>query len=423
LFGNDSDCGASITQKARLTILNLKLPVVSNKWQCGASASGIIWGLNSMTKSLGRNHAAIGLLAAGLLAGGGYYFYISQLQGIAANYTDSNINFGAIDTAAADAACTAAAGHEKLVCLTGGLKKLVTPELAAKFELAYSVEDARKWSNFPPVGYRDRVGPTLGEFTLEQLGYIKTILKTAASDLANEGVDELEQILNADDYLKVKADDGAGFSSSNYHFALLGKPATAGTWQLYFGGHHFAFANTYTDGKLTGASPSFRGVEPFTKFSQNGRDNEPMAQEQAAFAAMLKSLSTEEAAKAKLAQTYTNIIAGPQQDNAFPSTREGIRAGDLPSEKQALVLAAIETYVRDIATTDADAIMARYTGELAETFLAFSGTAGVNAENDYIRIDGPSVWIEFSMQPGRSIPGMHPHSVWRDRTSDYGGNS
>jgi hypothetical protein len=376
-----------------------------------------------MTQSVGRNSKAIMLLATALLAGGGYYFYTSQLQGIAANYTDSNIEFGGLDTGAADAACAAAAGHERLVCLTDGLKQLITPELAAKLELAYSVEEARKWSNFPPVGYPDRVGPTLGKFTPEQLGYIKAILKTAASDLGNEGVDELEQVLNADDYLKAKADDGAGFSSSNYHFALLGKPAATGTWQLYFGGHHFAFANTYSDGELTGASPSFRGVEPFTKFSQNGRDNEPMAQEQAAFAAMLKALAPEEAAKAKLAQTYTNIIAGPQQDNAFPATREGIRAGNLSADKQALVLAAIETYVRDISTTDADAIMARYTGELAETFVAFSGTADVNAENDYVRIDGPSVWIEFSMQPGRSIPGMHPHSVWRDRTSDYGGNS
>jgi hypothetical protein len=26
-----------------------------------------------------------------------------------------------------------------------------------------------------------------------------------------------------------------------------------------------------------------------------------------------------------------------------------------------------------------------------------------------------------AIQPGRSLPGIHPHSVWRDRTADYGG--
>lgn len=55
--------------------------------------------------------------------------------------------------------------------------------------------------------------------------------------------------------------------------------------------------------------------------------------------------------------------------------------------------------------------------------LGFAGTRTVDAENDYVRIDGPSVWIEFSLQPGRSIPGIHPHSVWRDKTADYGGNT
>ena len=71
---------------------------------------------------------------------------------------------------------------------------------------------------------------------------------------------------------------------------------------------------------------------------------------------------------------------------------------------------------------DADAIMAKYTAELPETFIAFSGTPDMNTENDYVRIDGPSVWIEFSIQPGRSLPGIHPHSIWRDRAADYGGN-
>ena len=85
------------------------------------------------------------------------------------------------------------------------------------------------------------------------------------------------------------------------------------------------------------------------------------------------------------------------------------------------VLAAIQTYVGDIASRDADAIMARYRRELDSTYIAFAGSTGMNTENDYVRIDGPSVWIEYSMQPGRSIPGIHPHSVWRDRGADYGG--
>ncbi|RTQ53738.1 DUF3500 domain-containing protein [Hymenobacter gummosus] len=46
----------------------------------------------------------------------------------------------------------------------------------------------------------------------------------------------------------------------------------------------------------------------------------------------------------------------------------------------------------------------------------------MTAESDYLRLDGPSLWLEYSSQPGRDFVGrVHPHSVWRDRTTDYGG--
>lgn len=49
----------------------------------------------------------------------------------------------------------------------------------------------------------------------------------------------------------------------------------------------------------------------------------------------------------------------------------------------------------------------------------------MDSENDYVRIDGPSLWIEFSLQSNKSTgeDGNHPHSVWRDKTFDYGGNT
>ena len=114
--------------------------------------------------------------------------------------------------------------------------------------------EATQQSNFPPMGYPDRVGPILASFTAEQRGIIKAMLMQAASLTANKGYDEIEQILNADDFLQVQTSDTAGFSSGNYLIAFLGTPAAVGTWELYFGGHHLAFGNTFTDGVLTGAT-------------------------------------------------------------------------------------------------------------------------------------------------------------------------
>jgi hypothetical protein len=356
-----------------------------------------------------------------LLAGAAFGILAWRGSSSLARYTNTNIHMGAVSTAAADALCPQT-GHPRLVCLANGLQHGMSPELRAQLRRPYSAADARRWSNFPPVGYPERVGPTLGDFTPAQLGFVKAMLATAAGLAKNEGYDELEQILNADDYLKANTTDNAGFSSGNFHIAFLGTPAERGTWELYFGGHHTAVANTYRDGRLIGATPSFRGVEPFTPFTMNGRTNAPMAQERDAFAAMLTGLTPAQQREAKLDMIFTDVVVGPQRDDNFPTTREGVRVGSLDPHRQQLVLAAIDRYVMDISQPDAAAILRRYQAELGDTYVAFSGAPGMNAENDYVRIDGPSVWIEFSMQPGRSIPGIHPHSVWRDRRSDYGGN-
>lgn len=362
---------------------------------------------------------------AAVLAGAGYYGYTQLAGGTAdlSSYANTNIDFGATVAADVSATCGADPSHARIVCLADELKVTLAPALLAEFERPYTLADAKKWSNFPPVGYPDRIGPTLGDFTPEQRAYIKAILLDAASLTSNEGSDELEQVLNADDYLAANTADSAGFSSSNYHIAFLGTPAATGTWQLYFGGHHFAMTNTYKDGILIGATPSFRGVEPFVPFTQNGRENAPMLQEQAAFAALFAALTPEELASAKLSASFTDIVAGPQKDDAIPATAEGLKLAAASPAVQALALAAMETYVRDVNATGADAIMAKYAAEISETYIGFSGTATIDAENDYVRIDGPSVWIEFSLQPGRSIEGIHPHSVWRDKVADYGGNT
>jgi hypothetical protein len=41
--------------------------------------------------------------------------------------------------------------------------------------------------------------------------------------------------------------------------------------------------------------------------------------------------------------------------------------------------------------------------------------------SSYGRIDGPRVWIEFTVQEGTS-GGMagHYHTIWRDKAADYG---
>lgn len=335
-------------------------------------------------------------------------------------YLNENIHMGYVSTDAAFAACPQD-GYDQLLCLADGLKANLSDDVLAELQLDYSVEDAQKWSNFPPLGYQGRVGPTLGDFDESQLAYLKALLQTAMGDAAHEGYDELEELLNLDDYL-IQETGEKGFSSSNFQVAFLGKPATTGTWELQYGGHHTAVSNTYVDGVLVSATPSFRGAEPFGATQMNGRENDPMTQEWDAFRAMLGGLDAEQIESAELAQTYSDVVVGPQKDDNFPTEKEGIAVSELDDTQKALVLDAVQTYVGDIAAPDAEDILATYAEQLDETYIGWSGASDLNSSGAYVRLDGPRLWIEFSMQPGRSLPGIHPHSVWRDREMDYAGN-
>ena len=321
--------------------------------------------------------------------------------------------------------CELVKGLARVVCLADAFRATLTSEQITTLQLPYSKTDAVKWSNFPEFGARPRrVGIKLGVLNAAQLKAAKALMGAVMSrNVANEGFDELEGNLAADTHFGTTTGKTDTFNSGNYYMAFLGTPSTTGLWELQFGGHHYAFANTYKGGKVTGVTPSFRGVEPMTAVTINGRTYQPVEQERQAFADLLAGLSNSEQATAKLSVSFRDILLGPGKDGQFPTTRQGVKAGELSAARQKQVLNAIKLYVHDLDPATAAPILAKYTAELANTYVAYSGSETMSQPNDYVRIDGPNVWIEYSGQPSRDFPGTtHPHSVWRDRTGDYGGN-
>jgi hypothetical protein len=58
---------------------------------------------------------------------------------------------------------------------------------------------------------------------------------------------------------------------------------------------------------------------------------------------------------------------------------------------------------------------------LAATYVAYSGATDLTTQDSYFRIDGPRVWIEYTIQGGIVYPArVHYHTIWRDKASDYG---
>ena len=336
--------------------------------------------------------------------------------------TSSSITVALLTTTSSNTACSAYTGVSKAACLAEAFKATLSSSQVTTMQLTYSQSNAKKWSNLP-AGMSSRVGINLGSLSDAQLAAFRNLM-VALLDVGagNEGYDEMLGNLVADDYLNTIG-GGSDYGAGEYYLAFLGTPSSTGLWEILFTGHHYTQPYTFNGGKLTGVTPAFRGVEPATAVTVNGKTYQPFEQERVVFATMLGGLSTAEQATAKLSSSFSDILLGPGKDGSFPSAKSGLQVGTLTAAKQALVLNAIKLYVNDLDATSAASILTTYTNEIAGTYISYSGTTAMSSQNDYVRIDGPNVWIEFSYQGGVIVSNSpHPHSVWRDRTSDYGGN-
>lgn len=341
---------------------------------------------------------------------------------VAGNTATSASDFTVITEATSSCEDATTVG-EKVVCLANEFIASLSTTQANAVQLDFSATNAVRWSNLPG-GVTIRNGLEFSELSDEQLVLAKAVIAAASGSGANQGYNEFLQINAADDYLKNQGGGGGpggGYSSELYIIAFLGTPGTSGTWMLQFGGHHYAQNITFENGEIVGPTPSHQGVEPLT-WTANSTTYAPLKDEHTAMAAMLAGLSTSELSAAKISTSYSDVVLGPGNDGKFPDTKVGLSVSGLSTTQKELVLAAMNAWVGDIEDEASAKLMDIYESELDATYIAYSGNASLTNHADYVRIDGPSVWIEFICQNGVVLSGIHYHTVYRDHTRDYGGN-
>ena len=322
-----------------------------------------------------------------------------------------------------------ASGVADVVTAAQAFKATLSSTQVSTLQKTYTTTLAGKWSNLP-CGSGCRNGIQLSTLNTTQLAAAKAVMQAALGTTGNSGYEILNQILIADDYLNANG-GGSGYSSGIYFISFLNEPSTTGAWMLQFGGHHMAFTVSFNNGKVVGTTPEMLGVEP-TSFTTGGTTYTPLANRRTVLQTMLAGLSSSELATAKLSATFSDCLMSPGESNgntnSMPSTKQGLAVSSLTSSKQTLVLNAIKTWTADMDTETETALNTLYSDGLSETYVAWtgSGTSGnastfLNANTNYVRIDGPRVWIEFVCQNGVIFSSqIHYHSVWRDHTSDYG---
>lgn len=438
---------STITTTASVTALNCSSATISATATAGTAYTGTAsvpyTGGNAGVYSTGTAASSLGVtgltatLTAGTLASGtgsaifaitgtpstsGTATFTISLGGQSCTLSMNVAAAGSTGGSTSGAAWSVDTDITNIVKMAEAFKTSLTSNQVSSLQDTYNKVHAQKWSNLPEGLYKGRVGLQSSTFTTAQWTAFYDLLKAATSSTSSEGSEEYIGILAADDYLN-SIGGGSDYGSGNYYVAFIGIPSTTGLWCLQIGGHHGTIIHTYNGGKMTGGTPSFRSTEPFPNVIWKNVTYQPIAQELNALSAMLKGLGSAELTTAKRSAAQNDLIAGPQKDGSFPTTKTGIKVGNLTQTQKDLILVAIKTYTNDLDDKAAAAVYAKYKADIDNTYISYYGTTDLTSKGDYVLIDGPNVWIEFSMQGGIIVRSAnHPHSVWRDRLADYGAN-
>ena len=119
-----------------------------------------------------------------------------------------------------------------------------------------------------------------------------------------------------------------------------------------------------------------------------------------------------------LGSSYVNLALGPGEDGKTIQP-EGVKVSSLNADQQKLLLDLVRVRVGLLSEDDAAVKMAEIEANLAETWFAWYGPT-TNGEAAYYRIQGPTLFLEYSPQSMGGAAIDHIHAMLRDPTNDYG---
>lgn len=328
----------------------------------------------------------------------------------------------------------------------------------ARLHRELTLQNAIRWSNFPSAMVT-RNGLPFADMDARQAAAAQALIRAAAGECG------------ARLFTENQAADVIGHSvlpyigPEHHYISFNAEPSATKPWMLMIGGHHLAYNFTF-NGKEAGATPLFAGSDPARFTDAAGVKHEPMADQSGALSALAQAAATYP--DAHLPGVFTDLVKsvvsfsdplaaggpappppgsgppgppgppggrGPRSPNfgidarypqTYPTgtTDRGVSYRRLNAAQQGLVRRAIESYAELPGQQIAAPLLRLYLqpDALANTYVAISGDPKLVQPNAYVRIDGPRVWIELSVQNSLIQKDLtHFHSVWRDKVSDYGG--
>lgn len=281
---------------------------------------------------------------------------------------------------------------------------------------AFDDEQQRaRWSNLP-VKAVSRAGLALGSLTAAQRSAAMALVAVV---LSTKGFEKVQQIMDADEILKVSQGNPM-FGKDLYFISFLGEPSENSPWMLQFGGHHLAL-NITIAGERGVLTPSLIGAQP-ALYSANGKTIRPLGAESDKALALVNALDDAQRKQAILGFRMADLVLGPGQDGKTIQP-EGLRASAMNEKQRAMLLDVISEWAGIVHESAASARIAELKADLDATWFAWSGPTSADSGRNitaYYRIQGPKLVIEYAPQPLGGDPSMHVHTMYRDPTNDYG---
>ncbi len=278
---------------------------------------------------------------------------------------------------------------------------------------SFTDDDQREnWSNLP-VGHVPRGGLRWGDLNDKQKAAAMELLKSALSE---DGVQQVVDNMNGDEFLKQNSRRRTSFGSDEYFISFLGEPSTTSGWMFQFGGHHLAINVTIVEENMT-MSPSLTGGQPID-YQWEGKQIRQVADEEDAAYAFVASLSETQKKEAILAQRYGDIKFGPGAKKIEP-TSEGLKVSDLDEKQVELLKALIKTRIGVLNAVHAKIEFDKIVADFPNTWFSWKGPTEAGGDASYL-IQSPSILMEYSPQRLGGIPTNHIHAMYRDPSNDYG---
>jgi hypothetical protein len=245
-------------------------------------------------------------------------------------------------------------------------------------------------------------------------------LELMSSCLSQLGMDRVRSIRDTELVLRSMEKAPAEYRNPDkYYITVFGTPSKDKRWAWRFEGHHVTLNWTMEGDKVVGSTPQFFGSNPARiPEGQNMAGFRLLPKEEDNARALVKSLSTEQAAKAIIAdKAPSDILTGANRE-AMRQGEAGIPFDALTSEQQKALKELVGIHAAAQSDKISRARLASINKDGWKT-VVFAWMGGMEpGQGHYYRIQGKSFLVEYDCTQNNN---NHIHAAWRDFGSDFGG--